>query len=607
MAEARFRITASDETGRAFQSARAGLSGVAKSASAVSAALSAVSAGAIVALVKNVADAGDKIQKLSIRLGASTEALSQYRLVAERSGVAFETLTNAWQKLNTRAAEAAAGQGEARDAFRELGIQVEAFAKLSPEQKFEALADAMQGVSDAGRRQYLAQKLMEEGGVSLLQVMDGGSESIRAMRQEADSMGLTFSRVQADQLAKFNDQLTNAAKAAQGAAQQLVVSLGPTVIELARAFTVATSELSKFIDGFRALENRSNVDGLRQRLTELNEAAVDLAGQIDIVNRSGGDASLLERRLAGYRDEITATIQRLRDLQKESAAATGGNIADFNVNAGAPLPSLADDKAAAAEQKAAQRAAEAAAKEQERLRAQFEQRLEIVRDFAASESEILTNNYLDRVFVIEEAVQNEILNQQEANRLKLELESKYQYDLKKITEKGLTDRQKFERLNRTAQARELSNHLTNMLADVGQHNKAMFAIYKVSAIAQAVIAAHEGASKTLGAYPYPVNVALAALSYAAGVARVAAIASTNFGATSAGGGGSSGGGSVGTYPVDPVIGLPERPQERAQTVQDVTINIGDSAIFPASAVRALIEQINEQAADGVLIGSIRVA
>ena len=603
MVDARFKITATDATKQAFDSAQRNIDGVSKSIGAVGTAVAGlVSAGALGAMVRQVANAGDEIQKLSIRLNASTEALSQYKFVAERSGVSFDTLTTAWQKLNTRAAEAAAGQGEARDAFRELGIQVEAFSRLAPEQKFEALADAMQNVADAGRRQYLAQKLMEEGGVKLLQAMEGGSASIRELRAQADALGLTMTRVQADAFADFNDRLTDAKAGIQGAAQAIVVSLGPTIVEAARAFSVATSEVAKFIDGLRDIDNRTNMEGLREELAAVNAYAVDLAKQIEIVNKTG-DASPLEAKYEAARAKASELIEKLRELDSASASAAGGGaVADFNVTAGAPLPSLADEKAAEA-------AEERARAEEERQREEFARRLEAVQDAAATELEVLQQTYLDRVFIIEEAIQGELIAQEEANEIKLALEQKYQDKRQAIERRGESALAKFRRKSQIEPAQDVFTHLNSMLQGVSTHNKALFAINKAAAIADAVINAHLGAAKTMGAYPYPINIALAALSYIAGAARVAAIAGTSF--ESAGGGGGAAGGGGAPIPVfnsDPVFGLPDNQQSEKMVAQDVTINLGDTdQLISTTAVRALIEQINEQAEDGAVIRSIKVA
>ena len=74
----------------------------------------AVSVGGIAVLTKASIDSAEEIQKLSIRLGASTEALSEYKHVAELSGIEFKTLTMGWQRMTRRVSEAAEGFGEAK-------------------------------------------------------------------------------------------------------------------------------------------------------------------------------------------------------------------------------------------------------------------------------------------------------------------------------------------------------------------------------------------------------------------------------------------------------------------------------------------------------------
>ena len=72
-------ITAVDKTKSAFRSVTGSLNRM----KGVLAGLGvAVSAASFVGLTRNALQSADEIQKLSQRLGASTEALSQYRLVA---------------------------------------------------------------------------------------------------------------------------------------------------------------------------------------------------------------------------------------------------------------------------------------------------------------------------------------------------------------------------------------------------------------------------------------------------------------------------------------------------------------------------------------------
>ena len=152
----------------------------------------ALPVGALVALTKNSIDSADEIQKLNQRLGASTEALSQYKYVADLTGVSFKTLTTGWQRMTRRVAEAAQGTGEARQALAELGLDVQKLNQLKPEDQFEVLADAIMGVKNPADQVRLAMKLFDTEGVALLQTMQGGSEAMRGLRDEADTLGLTL-------------------------------------------------------------------------------------------------------------------------------------------------------------------------------------------------------------------------------------------------------------------------------------------------------------------------------------------------------------------------------------------------------------------------------
>lgn len=175
----------------------------------------------------------DQIQKLEQRLGASTEALSEYRHVAKLTGVEFGTLTTGWQRMTRRIAEAAKGTGEAQKALQELGLDVQALNQLAPDQQFEALADAIQSVKNPADQVRLAMKLFDSEGVALIQTMEGGADAIRAARTEARELGLSLSREQVNQAADFNDEWERLRATFTGAAQSIVVDLIPTLTELA--------------------------------------------------------------------------------------------------------------------------------------------------------------------------------------------------------------------------------------------------------------------------------------------------------------------------------------------------------------------------------------
>jgi hypothetical protein len=179
--------------------------------------------------LQNQINWGDQLQKTNLRIGASTEALSQYNYVASLSGVEFNQLTTAWQRQTRRIAEAAAGTGVAVAALDRLNLSAQELNQLAPEDQFERIAEAMQGVENSSERVRLAQQLWDSEGVKLVQIVNSGTDAIAAMRAEADALGLTISQDTANAMASYNDEVDRLKFAAQGVSQTLLSELVPAI------------------------------------------------------------------------------------------------------------------------------------------------------------------------------------------------------------------------------------------------------------------------------------------------------------------------------------------------------------------------------------------
>ena len=218
---------------RALNSVKRQASGLGSALTSLTGITGTLSVVGLGALAKSSIDSADKIGKLSDRIGASTEALSQYQHVAELSGVRFETLTMGWQRMTRRVAEAAQGTGEARGALEELNLSAQDLSRLRPEQQFEAIANAISGVGSQSDKVRLAMKLFDSEGVSLLQTMTGGAAGIKAMRQEADDLGLTLTHAATRSAANANDALTRLNSSSKALGLTLAEQLGPTLADVA--------------------------------------------------------------------------------------------------------------------------------------------------------------------------------------------------------------------------------------------------------------------------------------------------------------------------------------------------------------------------------------
>jgi hypothetical protein len=179
--------------------------------------------------LQNQIDWGDQLQKTNLRIGASTESLSQYNYVAKLSGVEFGQLTTAWQRQTRRIAEAAAGTSVATKALDRLGLSAKELNQLAPEEQFERIATAMQNVESSSERVALAQKLWDSEGVKLVQIVNQGTDAIAAMRAEADALGLTITQDTANAMATYNDEVDRLKFAAQGLSQTIAAEMVPSM------------------------------------------------------------------------------------------------------------------------------------------------------------------------------------------------------------------------------------------------------------------------------------------------------------------------------------------------------------------------------------------
>lgn len=261
---------------------------------------------------------GDQLQKLNLRIGASTEALSEYNFVASLSGVQFNELATAWQRQTRRIAQAAQGTGEAQGALEQLNLSASELARLSPEEQFFRIAEAMQGVAEEGDRVALAQKLWDSEGVKLVQIVNQGTGAITAMREEARLLGLTISQDTANAMATYNDEIDRLKFAAQGVSQTLLADLIPGMVETLQG----TNELIRSMGGAEAILERVGI-GVGALATLYAARLLPQIGAATSATYGRIAATMAEMRAdVAHATALKAkTAENLRVAQSEQAAA----------------------------------------------------------------------------------------------------------------------------------------------------------------------------------------------------------------------------------------------------------------------------------------------
>jgi hypothetical protein len=132
----------------------------------------AFSATAVLGFAKDILDTAGNINDLSQAMGVSTDAVQDFKSVAEQSGATIENVGDAINKLNVEA-------GNGADGFAKLHLNLAEIQALSPEERFREVATALQQIQDPAERAALGQELLGKGYKNMAASIDQGIGSMR--------------------------------------------------------------------------------------------------------------------------------------------------------------------------------------------------------------------------------------------------------------------------------------------------------------------------------------------------------------------------------------------------------------------------------------------
>lgn len=168
----------------------------------------AVRLAPLVTSIKTFADSGDKLDKMSTRLGESVENLSALKFAAGQSGVEFDDLIGSLEELNIRLGETIRdGTGPASEAFKNLGLDAQKLAQMSPAERFKRIAQALSQIQSESRRGFLADEIFGGDAFKILPLLQQGQVGIEKLMRRAEELGIVLSEDDAKAAAEMTDAL----------------------------------------------------------------------------------------------------------------------------------------------------------------------------------------------------------------------------------------------------------------------------------------------------------------------------------------------------------------------------------------------------------------
>lgn len=190
-------------------------------ASAIKTAASAIS-DTTQEMITGAAEYGDTIDKMSQKMGMSSDAYQEWDFVLQHCGASIESLKPAMKTLAT-----AAESGS--DAFAQLGISQEQIAGMSQEQLFDATIAGLQNVTDETQRTYLAGKLLGRGATELGPLLNTSADDVADMRAQVHDLGGVMGSDAVKAAAAYQDSLQNMQYAFSGLKNNISGELLPTL------------------------------------------------------------------------------------------------------------------------------------------------------------------------------------------------------------------------------------------------------------------------------------------------------------------------------------------------------------------------------------------
>lgn len=236
-----------DAAETAGEVAVAAFTAVAAAATAIGGAIAAGTT-ALVDMAVSCSATGDEIDKMSQKVGLSSESYQKWDYVLQLAGTDMASMKTGLKTLTNKMDDAVNGNEKAIASFEAIGISLEDLAGMSREDLFAATVTAFQGMEDTAERAALANDLLGKSGIELIPIFNQSAEATKQLMDQAEQYGIIMSDELVEDSAAFNDSLTTLEKTTEGFKNNLVGQFLP-------GLTLVTDGLAGVIAGVDGSED----------------------------------------------------------------------------------------------------------------------------------------------------------------------------------------------------------------------------------------------------------------------------------------------------------------------------------------------------------------
>ena len=233
-------------------------------------------------LTKATIETGEELYKMSQKTGIAVEELSKLKYAADLSEVSHEALTKGLTQLAVNMVSAGTNVGPLAEEFKKLEIKVRNSddTMKSSGTVLSELADKFKDMPDGVDKTNLAVTLFgKKLGAEMIPLLNTGAAGLKAMGDEAQSLGLVMGSELAKQSEEFNVNLDRMQKLSGALGISIAESVIPALNELmTRYLDARKAGLGKF-DSILSIGNgadpQKQIDAITESLKTLNKVKAE--------------------------------------------------------------------------------------------------------------------------------------------------------------------------------------------------------------------------------------------------------------------------------------------------------------------------------------------
>lgn len=274
-------------------------------AKAVGISVAGISVAKLVDITKTVIDTGDALTKMSQKTGIAVEDLSKLEYAADLAQVSHEALNKGLTNLAVNMVSVATGVGPVAEEFKKLGISVRNAdgTMKSSGAVLSELADKFADMPDGVEKTNLAVDIFgKKLGAEMIPLLNAGAAGLKAMGDEAQSLGLVMGSDLAKKSEEFNDNLERMHKLSGALGISIANALIPSLNALITEYLDAKKAGLGFIDSLTGIGLSDPTKGPAAQIASI---AVELE-KLNAKKAAGGTS---------FFGNIDADIAKLEKLQ----------------------------------------------------------------------------------------------------------------------------------------------------------------------------------------------------------------------------------------------------------------------------------------------------